>query len=57
MLKIEMAWTKKSNFPPQKIDPEAPKMKISENFQNHQEWCTTSPEHENELKYMILDEF
>ena len=37
-------------FPPQKIDPGAPKMKISENFQNHQEWCKTSPEHENKLK-------
>ena len=37
-------------FLPQKINPGAPKMKISENFQNHQEWCKTSPEHENKLK-------
>ena len=50
MLKFEMAWTCKSNFPPQKIDPEAPKMKISENFQNHQESCKTSPEPENKFK-------
>ena len=37
-------------FSPQKIDPGAPKMKISENPQNHQKWCKTSPEHENKLK-------
>ena len=37
-------------FQPQKTDPGTPEMKFSENFQNHQEWCKTSPEHENKLK-------
>ena len=32
-----------------------PKMKIVENFENHQKWFKTSPEHENMIKYMILD--
>ena len=40
----------------EKIVPGTPKMKIFENFQNHQEWCETSSEHEIKLKYMILDE-
>ena len=37
------------------MTPGLPKMKIFENFENHQEWSETSPEHENMIKYMILD--
>ena len=40
----------------QKMTPGLSKMKIFENFENHQKWFKTSPEHENMIKYMILDE-